>query len=97
MFHKGALKCTIRNEAKAASSRSTRATAHFPVRPLVDEPKQPDPRAARPHRIIMPSAAAVAIRLNELCSTSFRNVKRKFCEGSRPDESACEILTQRCS
>src|ERR1700732_2310014 len=97
MFHNGALNRSIRKEAAVASTRNTCAMAYFPDRSLLDEPNQPDPRAAKPQSTIKPIAVVEAIKLNQLCSTSLSCVKRKFSVGSKPDERACEIFTQRCS
>src|ERR1700688_2836188 len=53
--------------------------------------------ANMPVNAIIRIAVLDAMRLKALCSASAITAYKKFCKGCKPDASAREIFTQRCS
>src|ERR1700719_2656548 len=53
--------------------------------------------ANMPVNAIIRTAVLEAMRLKALCSGSAITAYKKFCDGCKPDASAKEIFTQRCS
>src|SRR5215472_2803102 len=96
-FQSGVLRRNItRTEAKPSTSKLPQTDRRVASEDVL-------PASLREHSAVIAvskinaTAQSEEIQLNQVCSASSIRVKRKFCEGSRPLDRACPMLTQRCS